>query len=530
MASTTRFGALSEGNADPLVKPWEANREVPHEFSGLVMQSMSVPRNQRFGSARVMRDAVLGVMRTCGIPVTPSGELLPTTMGNAGPVPSTQPAATSTKPPIIPPTIATPQITSAPQYGYTNPQMPAPQPGATVGNQFAAQAPRRKGGKALKIVLVLLLLPILLCGGGGLFAYFKLSSYSAPDRKKPDMPERLAGTVSEFPVDSDKKSGAAPTSVVTDNLDPNKKTDSGQKVPPKWYPPGVDRGQLGRNASKSTSAVYKPRGTATSDSSHTGTTTTDQTYVHVLDKLPTAVNAVETLAVSILNAIGGNRSGFSVNSPTGVTYSGSKIRGPQSEVYVLGKVGGDTIIMIYAPDSASMPMADKLATLVGNGNGLLDYPEIQNTLFTLPQRPPNLTLEEMNTTTPAQMGLGDEAFSAGESSGDPQIREVMDKIRALLPERITTARYSDTQRREWDAIVLDYETGWRAWRLWALAKWTVGSMGFQPTTAHGEDAYYGDQDGKRYLFYQRGPYFIIIQGPTGADLSQFQSFADGFQV
>src|SRR6185436_7085346 len=72
--------------------------------------------------------------------------------------------------------------------------------------------------------------------------------------------------------------------------------------------------------------------------------------------------------------------------------------------YVLNKQGGEIVILIFAPDPAMQSVVDRLAQNVNNGEGLNDYPEIKNAVWTLPaQTPSDLTLVEMNTLTSAQI-------------------------------------------------------------------------------------------------------------------------------
>ena len=61
---------------------------------------------------------------------------------------------------------------------------------------------------------------------------------------------------------------------------------------------------------------------------------------------------------------------------------------------MLAKQGSDIIIILYGADPSVSSNVDNLAKNVGNGEGLIDYPEDKESLWTLPaQTPSELTLD-----------------------------------------------------------------------------------------------------------------------------------------
>jgi len=120
--------------------------------------------------------------------------------------------------------------------------------------------------------------------------------------------------------------------------------------------------------------------------------------------MPGQTDFGDGLATSVVQATGGTRTGVKVQSPKGGVYVGSKIRSPQANVYVLTKQGADIVILIYGEDPSTQGIVDRLAQNVGNGEGLVDYPEVKSSLWTLPaSTPTDLTLVEINTLSGEQI-------------------------------------------------------------------------------------------------------------------------------
>jgi hypothetical protein len=377
--------------------------------------------------------------------------------------------------------------------------------------------PRKKGRSKLMMgCLVIIGLFVVAAGAGGIYIW-RRTSYTPPVRKAPAIPERAAGTMTEFPVDNDKDAPAKPTSVQTESLSGTTAKASGSSSTK--LPPGVDRSKLSKGATTMTSSTYKPKPKTPASPTPADSSKTD-IYICVLTAMPGQTDFGEGLATSILQATNGIRTGVEVQSPKGAVYTGSKIRSPQSNVYVLTKQGGDIVILIYGSDPSTLEVVDRLAQNVGNGDGLNDYPEIKESLWTLPATTPaDLTLQEIYTLTGAQI-----ENSIG-SGGD-----LPSEMRPFIPERMTSARYTDSGRQEWIALNLEYGSSFQAWRTWLLARGALGLSGAQTTTVRDVDALYLNQEGKRILIFQKGPYLILLSGPGAASLDRLVALGNQIQV
>ena len=273
-----------------------------------------------------------------------------------------------------------------------------------------------------------------------------------------------------------------------------------------------------------TTSVYKPKPKNASTSSGT-TSTRDEIYICVLKAMPNQPTFVDGLAGSVVRASNGTRTVVNLTSPKGGVYTGSKIRSPQSNVYILNKQGGDVVIIIYSPEPSMQDTVDRLARNVGNAGGLVDYPEVKNSLWTLPATtPPELTMVDFNTIT------GEQIESSLASGGGDDTQRILSQMRPFIPSRLTNARYMDGSRREWVALNFEYESSFQAWRTWLLARSALGLGGAQSTTVRDVNAVYLDQDGQRILVFQKGPYLVFLGGPSGASIDLLVALGNQFQV
>jgi hypothetical protein len=396
-------------------------------------------------------------------------------------------------PPVIPPVQTTP--------GY----IPPP---------YAAPAKKRRSPLMMGCLIIIGLVVVAL-GAGGIYVW-RRTSYTPPVRKAPDIPQRAAGTMTEFPVDNDASAPAKPSSVQTESLSATS-TKSGNSSSTK-LPPGIDRSKLSKGATTMTSS-YKPQ-PKTSQPSTSSDSSKSEVYICVLTAMPNQTDFGDGLAASVVQATSGTMTGVKVQSPKGATYTGSKIRSPQANVYVLTKQGSDIVILIYGSDPSTQDVVDRLAQNVGNGEGLIDYPEVKESLWTLPATTPSdLTLQEISMLSGAQI-----ENSIG-SGGD-----LPSEMRPFIPERLTSARYTDSGQKEWVALNLEYGSSFQAWRTWLLARGALGLGGAQTTTVREVDALYLDQEGKRIMIFQKGPYLIFLSGPSGSSVDRFVALGNQIQV
>src|SRR6266852_3182261 len=160
-----------------------------------------------------------------------------------------------------------------------------------------APPPRKRRSKLMMGCLVIIGLVVVAAGAGGIYIW-RRTSYTPPVRKAPAIPERAAGTMTEFPVDNDKDAPAKPTSVQTETLSGTTAKASGSSSTK--LPPGVDRSKLSKGgATAMTSSTYKPKGASSSPS----ISTKDNIYICVLTTMPGYVDFGNALASSLATSV-----------------------------------------------------------------------------------------------------------------------------------------------------------------------------------------------------------------------------------
>jgi hypothetical protein len=433
---------------------------------------------------------------------------------------------------------------------------------------------RTPAGKMVLAASAMVIVIVALIGGVGWLTLGRALAYTPPPRKAPALPQRMAGRMKEFPVDTSAKSPVKPTSVVTQEFPkPGTSRTSGStppppplgsssssssssrttsqnrapsvQVPPKWLPPGMQQASLPQVATGVTATAYRPPSASGAASTPaTGTTSTTQPTgqpqgqsasgndficVLVLDIPQDQPQGVTTISTSIANAANGQQTGVQVQSPGGDVYTGTRIRTATISVYVLKKQGDNVVIIVYAPTPAGWDTAARLATNVGNGEGLNDYPETQNSIWVLPQTPPDgFVLQEVKTQTPDDWGVSSQDLQA--PGADARVQQQLAQLRQFIPQRATSARYQDGAGQEWDALVFDYESARQAWNLWMMLRWTVGLGGMQSVSVGGSGGLYTNTDEGRVLAFQKGPYLVLLKGPSSAPLERMTEFAGKFQM
>ncbi len=427
--------------------------------------------------------------------------------------------------PLVPPTIAAPSPAPTRQaQARPMPTIPVPPPGVfPVHAAPPPMAPTKRRSPLLMGCLIFLAVLVMAGGVGGLYVW-RRSSYTPPERKAPDIPERVAGTLTEFPVDNDTDA-LRPSSVETEALGGTTAKSSSSSTAK--LPPGVDRTGLARGATSMTSSTYRPRAKTTS----AGPSTPADADIHicVLRLVPNRPRFGDELASSIIKVTSGQQTGVRVQSSQGAIYTGSRIRSSQGHVYVLHKQGDDILILIYSADPSNQTAIDRLAQSVGNGEGLLDYPEVKDSLWTLPAAiPSGLTLQEINTVTGDQIENAI-ARSGSNQSGD-EVQRILSQMRPFIPARLTGARYTDTGRQEWVTLMFQYDSTFQAWRTWLLARGALGLSGAESTNVRDVNGLYLVQEGKGILVFQKGPYLIFIGGPSAAQRDRLVALGNQFQV
>ena len=360
-------------------------------------------------------------------------------------------------------------------------------------------------------LMVALFAFVLLCIGAW-FTYSKLFSHPTAKRLPPALPQRMAGVMKEFPVDTASKSPARPKAVVTQTLKPG----TSAKVPSKWLPPGMTPSNLPGMATSIASATYQAQ---PNDA---------PVYVHVLDE-PGDDRGRGIANVVLSASSGASETGVQVQTQGGETYQGWRINSPQIEIYVLGRTSEKVVIVIYSPDPAAQQTADRLASDVGNGAGLSDYPEVNGSVGDLPASPPDgFTLSEMNTFDTSSL-ISPEEMKSSLGMAGPDADQWMRQVQRYLPQRITTAEYQDRYRKPWRVAIGNFGGGIRAWTTWNLVRWISGMASMKSVPLPRGDGLMMSQNGETFLLQRNGPCIALVSGPAGASVTQLSALLSGLQ-
>lgn len=403
-----------------------------------------------------------------------------------------------------------PTVAAAPptQAAPPAPTITAPPPASPQYQPPPAAHQKKRRSKLMMGCLVFIGLIVVLLGAGGAYVWYR-TSYTPPVRNAPALPERAAGTMTEFPVNKETQPATVDTEALGGTT-AKSENSTGTKLPP-----GVTKTSLAKGATSMTSSTYKkvPAGSTTAS-------TGGDVYICVLTATPNQSGFADGIATSVKASMNGTLTSVSLQSAKGATYIGSHIISSQGNVYVLSKQNSDVVIILYGPDPSTSSTLDELAKNVGNGEGLIDYPATKESLWTLPaETPSDLSLVQISTMTGAQIE------SQIGSNGD-----LPPEFRPFIPDRLTAARYSDSSRQEWAVLNLQYGSSFQAWRTWLLARSALGLGGGETTTVRDVDGIYLTQEGKRILLFQKGPYLIFMSGPTSASLDRFVALGNKIQV
>ncbi|HSE31975.1 MAG TPA: zinc ribbon domain-containing protein [Pyrinomonadaceae bacterium] len=443
----------------------------------------------------------------CGM-ASPPGESFCRNCGRALARTVDPPEARYATSPISPPSIP------------TIPAVASPAPDMPVVSGQPINVGRRRRSPLLLGCLVFLGLGVIAAGAGGFYAW-RRTMYTPPARTAPAIPERAAGTMTEFPVDSDSEAPATPASVETEALGGTTPAKSDLASQTK-LPPGMTRSGLAKGATSMTSSTYQSK---KKTQPTTVPSSTENVYICVLTLMPNQQTFVDGLATTILKETGGEKTGVKVESNTGFVYVGSKIRSSKGNVYVLTKQGTDILILIYSSDP-NPTVIDRLAQNVGNGQGLIDYREIKDSLWTLPATTPaDLTLIEISTLNRAQI---ENSIVGDQKSEDAQ--KVVSKMRSFIPNRLTGAKYLDANRKEWVTYTFEYGSSFQAWRSWLIARIWLGFAGASSKTVRDVSGIYLSREGTSFLVFQKGPYIIALMGPGAATSDSLVGLGNLFQV
>ena len=394
--------------------------------------------------------------------------------------------------------------------------LPAPAvatPAAAAPAVATAATPKSKA----KIGCLIFLL--LLFGGVAWFFFGPSKSYQPSARNEPALPPHMAGTLTEFPVDPQAKDPLQPTNVVSQNFGSGG-ASGGQTIqtPAETLPPGLNSNTIPQVASGMTSTTY--RGPDPSSA---------PVNVHVLGGANVAQGS--SIAQGIAQSAGGSLQGVRVQSPQGQTYDGYSVQTTTIMVYVLINRPARIIIILYTPQAQGFPAIKRLASSVGNGRGLREYPQLVDTYGALPENPPpgyvitslrTFSGSELRTTLmQGEAQIGKEAAAA--------LGRILEVVRLLIPERGTMALYGNARREEKGVLVGSYGTGRKAAVAWRALAWTVG-WGMKKSNTAGMEGLIMEDKTARIMIFHKGPFLAMAKVPGTASEQELLDLARTVQL
>ena len=111
-----------------------------------------------------------------------------------------------------------------------------------------------------------------------------------------------------------------------------------------------------------------------------------------------------------------------VQSPNGGNYQGWSVRSSSILVFILSNLTTGNVVILYTPEPEGFEATQRLASNVGNGRGIADYPRISGAYGGLPAAPPpgyqptrvtSFSGAEMISTFNARPGTGGQAAGRG---------------------------------------------------------------------------------------------------------------------
>jgi hypothetical protein len=402
--------------------------------------------------------------------------------------------------------------------------------------QAAPQAPVQKssGGGALIGVMAVGAIGLLVCCGGVGYFFYGPSGYTPSPRVQPQIPPRLAGTMSVLPMDNVGPSGVHPTSITTQRFDgvrPPGQSPPTVNVPPEKLPPGLDPQQIPQWAGGMTTVTY--RGGAGTTPGRTVTTSDpgpESVNVHILDTA--GRSSGPAITTSIAQATGGQQDPIQVQSPTGASFTGTRIQAPQSVIYVLINPTGDLVIVVYGPNEVSRPAADRLASNLGNGQGALD-PELTPYICVLPAAPPfGLQIRDLQTYGTEELTAAGNAMQT--TLNQPGVQggaELASQLQQIMPQMLVITTYEDTQGREWGSLVCDYGNPRKAWFLWFIIESLMRAMeGSVTVSVQGCQGISATDAEVQVLLFFKGPYIVMLMGPAGEPVERLVELGVSLQL
>jgi hypothetical protein len=251
--------------------------------------------------------------------------------------------------------------------------------------------------------------------------------------------------------------------------------------------------------------------------------------VHVLETPNAQTGAQITQQISQNDS---RLTAVNVQSPDGRVYTGTRIEQDNRPTFILTSQTTQICIIIYAPDPAAAAVAQRLASNVGNGRGLMD-PEFGPALGVLPAAPPGgFTLQEIRMITGQELlATGNNSGGWNQQSGSQEMVQLATQLQQILPDTITGAKYSDSAGRPWYTLACDFGRPRRAnWMFLLFRSIGVGGGARVIDFQRGSALVFDTANQERVLVFCRGPYVVIVGAPANESESLLKEFASSLQL
>jgi hypothetical protein len=335
---------------------------------------------------------------------------------------------------------------------------------------FGAAAAEEKKDESAQTPLVSALIhagvvcSVVLALGLTAFALGRMTLAKAPPSAQQvaaALPKRVAGTLTEFPIDSAAAKPAKPSGVVTQFFGSEEKPSANERITKEKLPPWMAPDALPAAARSAIAAEY--------------TTGEGNVSVNVVT-LDLRGQSSEALARPSQEKLaefapGATVSGVDLKSARNESYRGYRVTSPEASYYALQKTGTNTAVLISAANAASKEVAERLAANVGAGDGLLEDEGYREVFASVPP-PPDDTAQmmEMQTVTEADvaryMAVIDQAAASAEVQKEipNELKALYPLVRQVVPRSITFSAYQAADRDvAYMTATANFPSGAKAW-------------------------------------------------------------------
>ncbi len=271
------------------------------------------------------------------------------------------------------------------------------------------------------------------------------------------LPRQIAGTLTEFPIDTATEKRAQPSGVVTQFFGSDTKPTANENITKEKLPPWIAPDALPAAAKSAVAAEY--------------TTGEDKVSVNVVS-LDLRGNTSDALAQPSAEQIaefapGATVSGIELKSAKNESYLGYRVSSPDASYYALQKTGTSSAVLISAINAASTEVAARLAANIGAGNGLLDDEGYREVFAAVPP-PPDASAQpkEMHSFTEADISryiaVVDQAATSQEVPNE--LRALYPVLRQVVPRTVTVSSYESLGGNvAYVAFVANFPSSAKAW-------------------------------------------------------------------